>query len=136
MQMGAASSHSAKSQLSFFFGGRHQKRLACYHIAIMPADRGELKFFAARVFIPENLLPLADEVFAFANLHPMTHDRIAILRLSGQEAPIAGRFVEVAGARKDVSGLPQVLTDLGLPPALFAPVAWGVFNTIPWSSDF
>ena len=140
----AASSRPAKIQLSFFLGGRQEKRTACYHIAIMSADRGELDFYADRIFIPKDLLPLACQVFTFANLHPIARDQIAVLRLSGREAPIAGRFVEVAGTRTDANSLPKVLAGLGLPPEFFAPVAWGTFDLIshpakpvdtPWNLD-
>ena len=98
----------------------------------MSADREKLDLLSARVFIPGDLIPLAIKVFAFANLHPITRDQIAVLRLSGQEAPIAGRFIEIAGTRNDVNGLPEVLSDLGLPPALFAPVAWGTFDCLSY----
>ena len=116
----------------------------CYHIATMPADREKLDLLSARVFIPGDLIPLAVEVFAFANLHPITRDQIAVLRLSGQEAPIAGRFVEIAGTCADANGLPEILAGLGLPPEFFAPVAWGTFDLIshpakpvdtPWNLD-
>ena len=139
----AASSRPARIHCSFF-GGRQEKRTACYHIVIMSADRGELDFYSARVFIPQGLLDTACKSLAAANLHPITRDRLAILRLSGQEAPIAGRFVEIAGTCADANGLPEILAGLGLPPEFFDPVAWGTFDLIshpakpvdtPWNLD-
>lgn len=97
----------------------------------MPADRGELEFYSARVFIPKDLLPAANQALAAANLHPMTRANAAVLRLSRQDKPIAGHFVEVAGTNADINGLPEVLAGLGLSPDLFAPVAWGILANPP-----
>lgn len=111
----------------------------------MPADRGELDFYSARVFIPDNLLREASEALVAVHLHPMPRERAAMLRLTGTSKSISGRFVEVAGTAAAVDSLSEIVANLGLPPEIFTPICWGTFDSllhsnkpldIPWSPDF